>query len=49
LAENRSVFDFVGQIAKILFDTLDSPDAKYYSKRIDFAYDNSNKTINKFV
>lgn len=37
----RGVFDFVGQIAKILFGTLDSTDADYYNEQIDLAYNNS--------
>jgi hypothetical protein len=37
----RSVFDFVGQIAKILFGTLDSSDANYYNEQIDLVYNNS--------
>lgn len=38
----RGVFDFVGQISKILFGTLDSSDADYYNEQIDLVYNNSN-------
>lgn len=37
----RDVSDFVGQISKILFGTLDSTDADYYNKQIDLVYNNS--------
>ena len=37
----RSVFDFVGQITKILFGTLDSTDADYYNEQIDLVYNNT--------
>lgn len=37
----RGVFDFVGQISKILFGTLDSSDADYYNEQIDLVYNNS--------
>ncbi|XP_067204288.1 uncharacterized protein [Linepithema humile] len=37
----RGVFDFVGQISKILFGTLDSSDANYYNEQIDLVYNNS--------
>lgn len=39
--KKRGVFDFVGQIAKILFGTLDSTDADYYNDQIDLVYNNS--------
>lgn len=44
----RGVFDFVGQIAKILFGTLDSSDADYYNEQIDLAYNNSKQLTNLY-
>jgi len=44
----RGVFDFVGQIAKILFGTLDSSDADYYNKQIDLVYNNSKQLTNLY-
>lgn len=44
----RGVFDFVGQIAKILFGTLDSSDAEYYNEQIDLAYNNSKQVTNLY-
>src|SRR5580765_1586651 len=44
----RGVFDFVGQIAKILFDTLDSTDAEYYNEQIDLVYNNSKQLTNLY-
>jgi hypothetical protein len=32
----RGVFNFVGEISKILFGTLDNADAEYYEKNIHF-------------
>jgi hypothetical protein len=44
----RGVFDFVGQIAKILFGTLDSSDAEYYNEQIDLTYNNSKQLTNLY-
>ncbi|XP_067207020.1 uncharacterized protein [Linepithema humile] len=44
----RGVFDFVGQIEKVLFGTLDSSDANYYNKQIDLAYNNSKELTNLY-
>lgn len=44
----RGVFNFVGQIAKILFGTLDSSDADYYNNQIDRAYNNSKELTNLY-
>ncbi|XP_046997922.1 uncharacterized protein LOC124613273 [Schistocerca americana] len=37
----RGVFNFVGQVSKILFGTLDEADAAYYKERIDAMEKNS--------
>lgn len=37
----RGVFNFVGQVSKILFGTLDEADATYYKERIDAMEKNS--------
>lgn len=44
----RGVFDFVGQIAKVLFGTLDSSDAEYYNEQIDLTYNNSRQITNLY-
>lgn len=44
----RGVFDFVGQVAKILFGTLDSSDANYYNEQIDLTYNNSKQLTNLY-
>ncbi|KAK2575266.1 hypothetical protein KPH14_012823 [Odynerus spinipes] len=38
----RGVFDFVGDVSKILFGTMSSADAEYYNKEIDLVH-NDNK------
>ena len=40
----RGVFNFVGDIAKILFGTLSDSDARYYNDEIDKLYHQSSET-----
>ncbi|XP_072758657.1 uncharacterized protein [Anoplolepis gracilipes] len=44
----QGVFNFIGQISKILFGTLDSYDADYYNEQIDLVYNNSKQLANLY-
>jgi hypothetical protein len=39
--KKRSVFNFIGELSKILFGTTDEEDARYYNERIKLFEQNS--------
>ena len=39
--KKRGVFNFIGELSKILFGTMDEDDAKYYNEQIKFFEQNS--------
>jgi hypothetical protein len=42
----RGVFNFIGEVSKILFGTMDDDDAKYYNEQIRYFEQNSNSITN---
>jgi hypothetical protein len=41
IRKRRGVFNFIGEISKILFGTMDNDDAKYYNEQIKHFEENS--------
>jgi len=39
---NRGLFNFIGEVSKVLFGTMDDDDAKYYNEQIKRFEENSN-------
>ncbi|KAK2575268.1 hypothetical protein KPH14_012847, partial [Odynerus spinipes] len=44
----RGVFDFVGDVSKILFGTMSSADAEYYNKEIDLVHNDNKRNAELF-
>jgi hypothetical protein len=42
--KRRGVFNFIGELSKVLFGTMDEDDARYYNEQIKFFEQNSGDT-----